>query len=496
MARSFHTSPPKKPPVLPASYPTRVRPTRERGVLRRPAPGRSVATQRRSGGCGTLVVGLLVVLVLVLTVSAFVVNRFTRATEQMESADVRPEKPVAPAAVDEATPIPAVLPERLKTPFTVLLLGVDKRSNEEGGARSDTLIVLRVDPQEQWAAMLSIPRDSVVTIPNVNRTKINSAYTYGYMHAESLYGAGTTPAQGGGALAAETVEEFLDVRVDYIAQIDFHGFEQVIDTLGGITVNVRQPLLDAEYPTEYFGYERIYIPAGLQVLDGRTALQYARSRHSGSDFDRSRRQQQVLRAMLQEVQRRGFLDQVELLPKVFENLQENITTTLPVGKVEVLYGLSQLANSIPPDHIVRLSINPNDVRIVQESGSDIYWNQNDIALLVERLYAGPSAEGEVARIQVQNGAGEAGLATRYTNLLKQQGFFLGEASDAADIYQHTVVIDYTGLPQTRQRLADLMGIEAHYVYAEPTATSPPAPVGVDILVILGADYQQHPVSVR
>ncbi len=440
-------------------------------------------------------VGFLIVLVLVLTVSAFVVNRFTRATERMESADVRPEKPVELDTAEEPTPIPAILPERLKTPFNVLLLGVDKRSNEEGGARSDTLIVLRVDPQEEWAAMLSIPRDSVVTIPNVNRTKINSAYTYGYMHAESLYGAGTTPAEGGGALAAETVEGFLDIRIDYIAQIDFHGFEQVVDTLGGVTVNVRQPLLDAEYPTEHFGYERIYIPAGLQVLDGRTSLQYARSRHSGSDFDRSRRQQQVLRAILQEVQRRGFLDQVELLPRIFEDLQENITTTLPVGKIEVLYGLAQLAKQISPDHIVRLSINPNDVRIVQESGSDIYWNQNDVDLLVEQLYAGPSVEGEMARIQVQNGAGEAGLATRYTNALQQYGFFLGEASDAADIYQHTVVIDYTGMPQTRQRLADLMGIEPQYVYAEPTSTSPPAPYGVDMLIILGSDYQQHPINV-
>lgn len=175
-----------------------------------------------------------------------------------------------------------------------MLLGVDTRADPDEGARSDTLIVASINPAQGWVSMLSIPRDTMTQVPGRGESKINTAYSYGHANAVALYGEGTAPEAGGGALAAETVEGFLGIEIDYIAQIDFRGFERVINTLGGITVDVEQPLLDATYPTEDYGVERIYIPAGLQVMDGATALRYARSRHASSDFDRSRRQQQVL----------------------------------------------------------------------------------------------------------------------------------------------------------------------------------------------------------
>jgi LCP family protein required for cell wall assembly len=396
-------------------------------------------------------------------------------------------------AQDGAAGAAADIPSTTLNPFNVLLLGVDQRDDPDEGVRSDTLIVVHVDPQEKWASMLSIPRDSMTRIPGLGEQKINAAYTYAYANAEELYGPGTDPMAAGGELAAETVEKFLDIRIDYIAQVDFHGFERIVDIFGGLTIDVPEPLLDPEYPTEDFGYERIYVSAGLQVLDGRTALRYARSRHSGSDFDRSCRQQRVLRAMLREVRQRNMLDQVALLPDIVEEIEQSVATTLPISDLGVLYGLAELAQSLSSDRIEQFSINPSNVRVVAENSSDIYWDEDDIDLLVERMMAGPSPEPEeeVATIQVQNGAGERGLASRVTTNLGTQGFVMVEAGDAPEIYEQSLIIDYTGRPQTLQRLADVLGIDPDYVQAEPAADAPPAPYNTDIVLVLGLDYQEQ-----
>lgn len=426
-------------------------------------------------------------LILLAVVSLVVAGRFYQAANRMVIDDPRQHQSVSNPDV---TAEPVVLPDTLSEPFTVLLIGVDKRGETYESVRSDTLIVVHVNPDEQWASMLSIPRDSVVQVPNLGWQKINAAYTYGYSHAEELYGKGTQPDASGGALAAETVEGFLGINIDYIAQVDFSGFEQIVDTLGGVTLDIQQPLLDAEYPTENFGFERIYIPAGIQVLDGKTALRYARSRHSGTDFDRSRRQQQVLRALLQELQQRGVLDQVEVLPSLVENLEQNISTTLPIGDLQVIQGLAHLAQTIKTDHIMQLSINPNDVQVVRVDGSDIYWDQEDVTLLVDRMMSGPSGNVETARVQVLNGVGVPGLAARVTNSLRARGFEMTDANDATGSYEHSMIIDYTGRPETRARLAEILGIDSPYVLDKPSSDVPSAPYQTDLVVILGEDYQE------
>lgn len=398
-------------------------------------------------------------------------------TAQAPAAGSRPNNAVAP-------------PSALTEPINVLLIGVDKRPDLEEGVRSDTLILVHLDPLAKWASMLSIPRDSVVDIPRFGQSKINAAYTNGYNNAAEIYGAGTEPDAAGGALAAETVEEFLGVTVDYVAQVDFQGFAQLVDAIGGVMIDVERPLLDAEFPTDDYGVERIYIPAGLQVMDGRTALVYARSRHSSNDFNRSQRQQQVLRALLTQVKARGLLENAVSLPQWAEVLAKNVRTTLPVQDLGMINGMAALARDLNADRIVQLSINPNDVMIDAEAGSDIYWNKSDIAALVARWQAGPQAAGETARVQVLNGAGVEGIAGQVSDLLSAKGFALADASTAEQIYERTLIIDYTGRPQTRQRLADELGVESRYVQATPGTDAPPQAYQVDIVVIVGQDYQQ------
>jgi len=441
-------------------------------------------------------IGLLLALALVGVLSGILVNRFNKVAETIVQQDPRQHTVSEQRAdADEEASVsasePVALPEALRSPFKVLLIGVDKREGPDEGVRSDTLIVVHVNPQEKWASMLSIPRDSVVQIPRVGQQKINFAYTYGFMHPDSLYGKGTAPEASGGALAAEAVENFLDVRIDYIAQVDFRGFERLVDMIGGIKVDVQKPILDAEYPTENFGFERIYIPAGLQMLDGYTALRYARSRHSGTDFERSRRQQQVLRAFLEEFQRRGLLDQIDLLSQMVENLQQSVNTTMPIGDLQIIRGLAGFAQSLNSEDIVQLSINPNEVGIVMESGSDIYWNEPDIATLVEQMETGPDALREPARLQVQNGTSRPGLASRVTSFLQNEGFQMQVPDDAPSLYDRTMIIDYNGqFPDTCEQLADLLLVKDRFVYTTPPAEAPPQPLNVDIVVIVGKDYRE------
>lgn len=466
------------------------RTARERVAMRRAAHSQHFRLKPGGSGCKSLVVGLLAILTLiVVALAAFAqlasrsINQIVIESPQMLATDTTQATPEGNTSVD--------LPSTTLKPFNVLLIGVDSRDSPDEGVRSDTLIVVHVDPIQKWASMLSIPRDSMVQIPLLGLQKINVAYAYGHTNAAELYGRGTNPAAAGGELVASTVEQFLNIKIDYTAQVDFHGFERLVDTFGGLMLDIPQPLLDPEYPTENYGFERLYIPAGLQVLDGKTALRYARSRHSGSDFDRSCRQQRVLRAALREVRQRNIIEQISLLPDLVGNLEQSIKTTMPINDLGVVRGLLELAQSLSSDRIIQFSINPDNVNVISEQGSDIYWDKNDIKLLVDRMMAGPEAVEKVAHVQVQNGTGIHGLATRVTRNLSAQGFATVDPDDAPTEYEHTHIIDYSGNAETLQQLVDFLRIERAYVQEAPDENTPPAPFNTDIVVTLGADYQER-----
>lgn len=493
------TSPRRTPPP-PRGAQDRINRKRQERRQRKPAatPGTAHGVP---GGCRRwLIVGGAVAVLLLLVTSLLVWGWTNQRIENITQND--PRAVPTPAVVvgdaelatdSEAPPDTAAEPDaRRLNPFNILLLGVDSRPDTaDDTPRSDTLIVVHVDPVEQWVSMLSIPRDSMTEIPGYGTLKINTAYPLGYNDAAELYGRNTTPTEGGGALAAEAVEDFLGIRIHYIAQVDFHGFERIVDTFGGLTIDIPKPLLDPEYPTENFGFERIYIPAGLQVLNGETALRYARSRHNSSDFDRSCRQQRVLRAMLREVRARNVVEQVSLLPDVVADIEESVSTTLPIDDVGVVYALADLARSLSSDRVMQFSINPSNVQIVAEQGSDIYWNEDDIRLLVQRWQTGP--DGTLDRpvtLQVQNGAGVVGLAGDVTTNLAADGYTLVQPSDAPRVYRQTLVIDYTGNPAVRQQLAADLGIDTAQILIAPTNTAPPAPANADLVLVLGQDYQE------
>ena len=461
-------------PPLTASHPQPARPASRRAsggrgpALRGSRPGRSLELRRV---LRRLRIGALLCLLLACAGLLVVQQRVARA---VALRDVRSNRPVA---------------KLLVTPMNILLLGVDSRPDHpEEGMRSDSLLLLHLDPAGGWANLLAIPRDSLATVPGFGDQKINAAFARGYNHAAELYGDGTQPTAGGAALAAETVEQFLGfrelgTRVDYFATVDFDGFAAMIDALGGIEVDVPHRIVDDAYPTPYFGTMRIEFEAGPQRLNGERALQYVRTRHADSDFGRAQRQQQVLRAMAAALRAKPLPLRPLSALRLLNAAGDALRTTMPVGRLDALV-LGLLMSRVDPAELGHYRIDPDSATLLTEQSTDLVWDPASVRQLARQAFTPPSEAKEHAVIQVVNGAGVDGLAASVSETLAAAGFTRTEP-DTVEPSSRSLILDFTGKPQTRRRLQQLLrGIP---VEERPASTAPP---GVDILVVLGDDYER------
>jgi len=218
---------------------------------------------------------------------------------------------------------PVVTPEPTPTFTNILLLGTDERPDESGPSRTDTMILLSISPQEKTMGLLSLPRDLWVPIPGQNiTTKINTAYGIG--QAQGYEG-------GGAQLAKDTVSSLIGRPVDYYVRVNFDGFREIIDLIGGIDIVVASTIHDEEYPTADYGVETFHLNAGPQHLDGETALKYARTRHTDDDYNRARRQQEIIRAVADKVLSADMIPQLlPRVPQVLMTMQNSIETDIPI----------------------------------------------------------------------------------------------------------------------------------------------------------------------
>ena len=190
----------------------------------------------------------------------------------------------------------------------VMILGVDERKDDVG--RSDTLMVATVDPEKRTASLLSIPRDTRVAIEGVGYDKINAAYAY-----------------GGYALTKKTLEQLLDVPMDYYILIDVHAFERIIDALDGIDIDVEKRMY-YEDPWDDDGGLVIDIYPGMQHMTGEKAIEYVRYRDMEGDIGRIRRQQRFMRAVLQKVTSPEIFAK---LPEIVSEVAKSVKTDLDTG---------------------------------------------------------------------------------------------------------------------------------------------------------------------
>lgn len=246
-----------------------------------------------------------------------------------------------------ATLVPTPAPPAPGDAVTIALFGTDRRPGESGPARTDAIIVARIDPVSHRVALLSLPRDLYVSIPGYGAGRINAASAYG--HADGSDGA---------RAACAAVSALLGVPIDYFIMADFQGFIAAIDSLGGVTITAERDLHDARFPTMDYGYAEVYFPQGPQHLDGLAALTYSRIRHPDSDFARMKRQQAVLAAILgrlREQEPGATLTQLEATTTV---LRGYVRTDIPEAR---MLGLAWALRELTPEAIERYSLDADMV---------------------------------------------------------------------------------------------------------------------------------------
>jgi LCP family protein required for cell wall assembly len=227
--------------------------------------------------------------------------------------------------------------------LNILLIGSDQRPNDNT-YNTDTLIVVSIDPTTKQVAMFSLPRDSFgIPLPpgplqaafgSTYQDKINSFFTRIRNRADLVPGTNRTRGYNG---LKEVLGNLYNLDIKYFVEVNFEGFKQVVDALGGVTINVQVPVLDESYPSDTGRTSRVYIPAGIQHMTGAEALVYARSRHLSDDFDRGARQQRVLTSLREQT------DVAALIPKIPDlvaAVKATVRTDIPQDQLARLAGLA------------------------------------------------------------------------------------------------------------------------------------------------------------
>lgn len=258
----------------------------------------------------------------------------------------------------------------------ILLMGIDRRPGEAFVSRTDSIMVISIDPESDTAAILSIPRDLYVQIPNYGQDRINTAMVYGSRDGDYLDGA---------ALSMQTVSYNLNIPINHFVLVDFGAFTRTVDILGGIDVEVPYDINDPEYPDMNYGYDPLYIPAGQQHFDGEMALKYARTRHADSDFNRAYRQQQVLFAARSKALQLGLGDLLLRAPSLYREIEGGIRTDL---SLEQILRLAKTVGDIRADDIQNAVLDYQYVSSYRTPGgaSVLILNSEAAAPLIQSLF--------------------------------------------------------------------------------------------------------------
>lgn len=288
------------------------------------------------------------------------------------------DDPVFSASGPTPTPIPTTEPWGGSDRINVLVMGIDRRPGEPFISRTDTMMIVSMDPNTKQAAILSVPRDLYVVIPGRGRDRINTAFVYG--------AAGNNPA-GGALLAMQTVEYNLGVPINHYVLVDFSAVINGIDTLGGIQINVPSTINDPTFPDMNYGYDPLFIPAGLQTMDGELALKYARTRHVDNDFGRAQRQQQVVLAIREKALSLGVNTLLANAPIFYQQLEQGVRTNMTLDQITRLV---KSASDIPAENI------QNDVldyrylySYTTDNGAQVLvMDNNKSAPLIRQLFYG------------------------------------------------------------------------------------------------------------
>lgn len=385
----------------------------------------------------------------------------------------------------------------------ILLVGVGGEGHD-GANLTDTMIVASINHKDNSVAMISIPRDFYVENEQVGwGTRLNSIYEYVLDDTED-------PVRAMEELQGE-VEKILNVDVHYYAKIDFKGFAEIIDALDGITVNVSEQIADYTYPAGVGSsstFDPFYLSAGIQTLDGDTALKYVRSRHSTSDFDRARRQQDVLAAIKDRALSLGFLGSPSRIKNVIQAVSANFETNMSVTEMLSLADFGQnldlIQTSVLNDEAYKMGgflyTPPRD------EGDPFYLrpyseNNEELQLFAQLFFYHPEIYQFPTSIQVVNGTKEESLAGLTKMMLTRYGFNVLNYGNAAKpgVEKTTIIPMTTQFQSTEEEKSykSTMNLLQSLVFGEAVSEIPEEyqtinwPTDAKIIIVLGADFAEY-----
>ncbi len=363
----------------------------------------------------------------------------------------------------------------------ILLLGVGDPGHA-GQDLADTNMVISINTKENKVAMISVPRDLRVKIPGYGYQKINNAH-----------------AEGDIPLAIKTMEQTLDIPIHYYVRANFSGLKQAVDAVGGITINVKEPLYDPEYPCDKnenrsCGFK---LKAGVTQMDGALALKYARCRKGtcGDDFGRALRQQEVLQAIRLKAMSLGTLANPGKLNALLGSAANNIKTDLSINNVMRLNDFSKKFTDGSTLNIV-FSLKPNGFLVSSGNSSDLLPAGNSFSA-IQKFVADVFTLGPVWKeeptVMIENGTATVGVAKKLNEAIgygKYGELITVTAMTNATTKDYTTsqIIDYTGgkKPATAAYLQSLVGVTPTAPPATTTSKAAVAPA--DFVIILGTDY--------
>ncbi len=352
----------------------------------------------------------------------------------------------------------------------ILILGSDQAAQ-----LTDTIEIVRIRQKDKKVAMISIPRDFQVQVPGDGIEKINAVYKIGYNSEKDS----KKKTDSGVLLASKTIEQVTGVPIHYYITADFIGLKEAVDVLGGITVDVKNSFYDPEYPEDYFtkdgkyvktdGFSPFTVKAGIQKMDGTTALKYARSRHGnngeGTDFARAARQQQIIMAIKDKALSLGVLSNPTKISSLLESIGDRVKTNMTLselkGAIDFIKDvsreklISKVLSNDPKDGIL-VSVDEGGYYLVPKAGRT---NYSEIKAMVKNIFSTESsAELEITDVEVLNGAGTSGLGGKVADKLKAAGLNVVKIDTNPTEIEKTTIFSSKKTGTTIDKIKSVVGV--------------------------------------
>lgn len=365
----------------------------------------------------------------------------------------------------------------------ILLMGVGDKGHD-GATLSDSIMVASIDTKTKYVALISIPRDLYVKIPNNGYAKINAAHAYGEKRSPG----------SGPDLAKETIEDALGITIHYYVRLDFSGLQQVVDSLGGVTVDVENSFCDYNYPAERKGdTSKVCFTKGVQTINGVKALQYSRSRHAlgpeGSDFARSRRQQKLILAIKEKALSANTVFNPKRVLELLSTLGDHVKTDFQIQELARLY---EISHDVDKSKIISRSFdNSAEGLLTSSSGAAGYvlvprtGNFKEIQEVVKSIFNVAYVREEKAQIEIYNGTWNEAIYSKLVTSLENDGYLITDQDGATNRTNATTqIIDLSG----GKALKTIKALEQKFK-VKSTQGTPTEESEFDIKVIVGRDYK-------